>query len=308
MEEEVIKRKQEYKQLLPTPNEVKVIDYFGFKPFSIIKPTKESKANWNDAYFDDGEIDERKGYGVRNDAGVAKMSEFHAGLAENLIRYWSLPGARIVDPFAGRVTRAVVTTQLSREYYGYEITPNTHKRALKHFEKLGINPTLYLGDGTQLSETENEFADMVMTCPPYFDIEKYESVEGQLSDIGDYSEFMEMMNKTAENCFRVLKDGGFCVWVVADFRKDCKLIPFHSDLIQSFMKAGFDNHDLIVMENISPFAAMQLAKAAAKRYTSKVHEYILVFRKPGEYIVPNYCLVEEPQSESDVKLNQFFGS
>ena len=307
MEEEVIKRKQEYKQLLPTPSEVKVIDYFGFKPFSIIKPTKESKAKWNDAYFNDGEIDERKGYGVRNDEGVAKMSEFHAGLAENLIKYWSLPGARVVDPFAGRVTRAVVTTQLGREYYGYEITPNTYKRALKHFEKLGINPTLYLGDGTQLSETENQFADMVMTCPPYFDIEKYESVEGQLSDIGDYSEFMEMMDKTAENCFRVLKDGGFCVWVVADFRKDCKLIPFHSDLIQSFTKAGFDNHDLIVMENISPFAAMQLAKASAKRYTSKIHEYILVFRKPGEYITPDYCLVEEPQSENDIKLNQFFG-
>jgi DNA modification methylase len=308
MKEEIKKRKQENKQLLPTPNEVKVIDYFGFKPFSIIKPTKESKSNWNEAYFDDGEIDERKGYGVRNDEGVAKMSEFHAGLAENLIRYWSLPGARVIDPFAGRVTRAVVTEQLGREYYGYEITPNTHKRALKHFEKLGINPTLYLGDGTRLNETENQFADMVMTCPPYFDIEKYESVEGQLSDIGNYSEFMEMMSKTAENCFRVLKEGGFCVWVVADFRKDCKLIPFHSDLIQSFMKAGFDNHDLIVMENISPFAAMQLAKAAAKRYTSKVHEYILVFRKPGEYIVPNYCLVEEPQSESDIKLNQFFSS
>ncbi len=298
-------RKQEYKKLLPVPDGAQIIEYFGFKPFSIIKPTKESKAGWKDAYFDDGEIDERKGYGVRDENGVAKMSEFHAGLAENIINYWSLPGAKVVDPYAGRVTRAVVTTKLDRNYFGYEITPNTHKRALEHFNKLRINPTLYLGDGVKLSETSDDFADLVMTCPPYFDIEKYESVEGQLSDISEYSDFMKMMDESAKNCFRVLKEGGFCVWVVADFRKNAKLIPFHSDLIQSFMKAGFDNHDLIVMENISPFAAMQLEKAAAKRYTSKVHEYILVFRKPGEYVVPKYCSEFLPQKHQ--KLNEFFG-
>ena len=306
MAEQKEKRKQEYKQLLPVLTDVRVIEQFGFRPFSIIKPTKESKAKWKDvAYFNDGEVDERKGYGVRNDDGVAKMSEFHAGLAENLIRYWSLPGAKIVDPYAGRVTRAVVSTKLGREYYGYEITPNTHARALKHFEKLGINPTLYLNDGVKLVETPDSFADMVMTCPPYFDIEKYESVEGQLSDIGEYSEFMEMMEISAQNCFRVLKEGGFCVWVVADFRKNAQLIPFHSDLIQSFMKAGFQNHDLIVMENISPFAAMQLGKASAKRYTSKIHEYILVFRKPGDYVVPEYCT--ENIIESHNKFDEFFG-
>ena len=279
-------REQKYKQLLPMPNGVKVIDYFGFKPFSIIKPTKESKANWKIAYLQDGIIDERKGYGVRDQEGVAKMSEFHAGLTENLIKYWSLAGAKVVDPFAGRVTRAVVTTKLGREYYGYEISPTAYKRALKHFEKLGISPTLYLADGTELNQTEDAFADMVVTCPPYFNIEKYESVKGQLSDIRDYSTFMEAMDKAVKNCLRVLKPGGFCVWVVADFRKDCKLVPFHSDLIQSFIKAGFDNHDLIVMENISPFAAMQLSKAAAKRYTSKIHEFILVFRKPDKQTSP----------------------
>ena len=41
-------------------------------------------------------------------------------------------------------------------------------------------------------------------------------------------------------------------------------------------------NDIIVMKNKSPFARVQIGKVAAKRYTSKVHEYILVFRKPGE--------------------------
>lgn len=289
---------QEYKQLLPFRSDKSVIDQFGFKPFSIFKPTKESKAEWESiAYFYDDEVDERKGYGVRNKEGIAKMSEFHAGLAENIIKYWSLKGAKVVDPFAGRVTRAVVTTSLNREYFGYEITPNTYNRALRHFQslnnqgKLTSSPTLYLGDGTKLEKTPDNFVDLVFTCPPYFNIEKYESVEGQLSDIDDYDKFMELIDRTAVNCFRVLKPGTFCIWVVADFRKDCELLPFHADTMRSFVKAGFSNHDLIVIENITPFSAMQLEKAAAKRYTSKIHEYVLVFRKEGEYKVPDYCSV-----------------
>jgi DNA modification methylase len=34
-------------------------------------------------------------------------------------------------------------------------------------------------------------------------------------------------------------------------------------------------------QTIPPFAAVQAGKCAAKRYTSKVHEYCLVFRKGG---------------------------
>ena len=283
-------------QVLPTHLDIPIKEQFGFFPTSIIKPTNESKKKWKEvAYFDDGKIDVRKTSSGNDVSGVQKMSEFHAGLCENIVKYWSMNGSKIVDPFAGRVTRATVSSILGREYYGYEITPNTYKRALEHFKKHNINPTLYNGDGTLLNETPNEFADLVMTCPPYFNIEKYESCDRQLSDINDYSKFMEMMNTTIENCFRVLKPGAFCVWVVADFRKNMQLIPFQSDLTQMFMKNGFINYDLVVMENISPWASMAIAQAAYKRYTFKVHEYIMVFKKPGEYEVPDYCTMDKPE-------------
>jgi DNA modification methylase len=298
-----------YKQLLSFYSNKSVITQFGFNPLSVIKPTKKDKLKWTSiAYLDDDEIDERKGYGIRDENGISKMSEFHAGVAENIIKYWSLEGGKIIDPFAGRVTRGVVATSLNRDYYGYEISPNTYDRSIKHynslvnFKKLKKSPTLYLGDGTKLENTKNNFGDLVFTCPPYFDIEKYESVDGQLSDASDYKEFMAFIDTTAKNCFRVLKDGGFCVWVVADFRKNCELIPFHSDTMNSFIKAGFLNHDLVVMENISPFASMQLEKVASKRYTSKIHEFILVFRKPGDYMEPDYCkkkLTKERKEKSE---------
>ncbi len=71
-----------------------------------------------------------------------------------------------------------------------------------------------------------------------------------------------------------------------------------------FKKHGFNQHDIVILENISPFAALQIGKTAAKRYTSKVHEYLLVFRKPGDYEIPKYCSPDELEQEN--KLAEFF--
>ena len=112
------------------------------------------------------------------------------------------------------------------------------------------------------------------------------------------------------NCYRVAKPGSFCVWVVADFRDKAldnergNLMDFHGDVTQSFKKAGWLYHDIIIMENISPFAALTQYQAACKRYVPKTHEYILVFRKPGEYIVPDYC-TENP-IENEILSKKFF--
>jgi DNA modification methylase len=297
-------KEHDYAKVLPFDDDRRSIDVFGWKPFSIHRPTPESKAKWKEvAYFDDGEIDIRPdGRGIRDENGVGKMSEFHAGLCENIVRYWSLKGAKVVDPFAGRVTRATVTTLLNREYYGYEITPNTYNRALKHFEKHNINPTLYKSDGCKLEHTEDEFADLVLTCPPYYNVEQYESCDGQLSDIKGYENFMVKMNECVGNVKRVLKSGGFAVFVVGDFRRDGGLQNFHGDLINQFKGHGMQHWDTIVMENITPFAAMQLYKVNCKRFTSKIHEYVLVFRKPGDYIVPDYCEIEMVED----KINNWF--
>jgi DNA modification methylase len=297
------KKLGEQKKLLPIVENITVKDQFGFVPISVIKPTKESKAKWKNSYLDDDEIEIRKVNGGAIDE--LKMSEFHAGIAENIIRYWSLPGARVVDPFAGRATRAVVTTKLERDYYGYEISPKTHKRVSDHFMKTGVTPTVYLSDGTLLKETPDNFSDLIFTCPPYYNIEEYESVDGQLSDCETYEEFMTFIDRCAQNCFRVAKPGSFCVWVVGDFRSGGKLTDFHGDTKRVFERVGFDYHDLIIMENISPFAALTTYQAACKRYAPKTHEYILVFRKPGDYIVPDYC--SETPIEKNIRLGKFFG-
>jgi hypothetical protein len=46
------------------------------------------------------------------------------------------------------------------------------------------------------------------------------------------------------------------------------------------------------MENQSHFASLQLGKVAANRYTSKIHEFILVFKKEGVLNPVSYDIMD----------------
>ena len=287
-----------YKNILPWNENERVIDQFGWNPQSVITPTKSSKNNWDDAYLT--AYEEKRGVCPRLPNGLM-MSEFHAGLCENIVHYWSMVGDTIVDPFAGRLTRALVSQTLGRNYYGYDVSPETVKRVRHELDRHELGATIYEEDGCEMKSTPDESANLVMTCPPYGDIERYESAEGQLSDLRKYEDFCERIQVCGDNIERVLKPGGFAVWVCGDWRRDGEYKPFHSDTINMFTKSGLKLHDIIVMKNDTIFAALQAGKCASKRYTAKVHEFILVFRKEGELEYSSDTIKNREES-----LEQFF--
>ena len=274
-----LKKKKQYKALLPLRTDQTVKDQFQFTPLSVLEPTKESKKKWESlgAYLD--VVEKRRSENCEYLPGL-KFSEFHAGLTENIVKYWSVEGDSIVDPFCGRATRAFVSSSLNRKYQGYEVSPLTHQRVEAHLLKHNLTAQVHLEDGCKLNQTADSSVDLVMTCPPYYTLEVYEEAPEQLSRLPDYASFLNKVDECAKNCFRVLRGGKFCAWVVADFRHKGKFLSFSSDCISSFKAAGFNHWDTIIIKNFSPFAALQMGKVASKRYTSKIHEFLLVFRKP----------------------------
>ena len=276
--------RKEYKHILPFDHDMRVIDQFGFIPLSVIEPTKHKKDLWKKIAYIDDDIEETKRSSSAEYLPGLKFSEFHAELAEIIIKYWSMQGSVIVDPFAGRATRAVVSGTLKRKYYGYEISKMTYDRVNVHLKKHNIqNATVYNDDGLIMKNTKAGFADLIMTCPPYHTLEKYEDCIGQLSSIKTYEKFLSRIDTCISNIYRVLKEGAFCAWVCADWRDGGEFKSFSSDTIQLFKNNGLIHYDTIIIKNVSPFAALQMDKVASKRYSSKVHEYLLVFKKPGEY-------------------------
>jgi DNA modification methylase len=284
--------KKTYSKVLPLKDNEKVVTQVGWLPLSVIEPPRQTKKIWKNAYLNDGLDEQRRSDDAKYLSGLG-FSEFHAGLTEDVLHYWSVVGSVVVDPFAGRATRAFVTSKLGREYYGYEVSPTTVDRVQKHLDSYNIDSTIYLDNGCYMKQTPNDFADLVMTCPPYHQLEKYESVNNQLSDIKDYETFLGMLEICAVNIKRVLKPGGFLVWVCADWRDGIEFRSFHTDSIRMFKNVGLKYHDIVIMKNKSPFASMQIGKVASKRYTSKIHEYILIFRKEGELKYPSEIIRQE---------------
>lgn len=251
-----------------------MIDQFGWLPLSVYKPGKGIK--WKEIIQDNGDISTKRGENCKYLPSL-RFSEFNPELAETIIKYWSLENHLIVDPFAGRATRGIVASKLNRKYEGYEIAPTTYQETSC---KVGlIGGKLFNSDGCKMESTSDNVADLVFTCPPYHRLEKYESSDNQLSDISDYSQFLKKIQECAKNIHRVLKDNGFVCWVCADWRDGKAFRLFHLDCIEIFQLVGFKVHDIVIIENISPFAPLQAGKVAANRYTSKTHEYLIVFRK-----------------------------
>ena len=91
-----------------------------------------------------------------------------------------------------------------------------------------------------MNATPDNFAHMVLTCPPYGDIEKYESVTGQLSDIKDYKKFCDRIQVCGDNIERVLVPAGFVYGYVETGEEIGQYRPFHSDCINMFTKSGLN--------------------------------------------------------------------
>lgn len=269
-------KKKSYSKILPLEEGKTITEQFGWLPISVFHPSKG--VGWENAIRDDGDVSTRRSKSTKYLPGL-RFSKFNAHLAEVVIRYWSMRGDLVVDPFAGRATRGTVALRLGRHYQGYEVAPTTYAEAAQKIHDLG--GYVWQSDGCKLGRTRDNCTDLVFTCPPYGRLERYESAKHQLSDIKDYRGFRDKIFDCACNCYRILKPGRFVCWVCADWRSSEGLTLFHADCLKLFKRAGFLVHDIVIIQNNSPFAALQIGKVAAKRYTSKVHEYLLVFRKPA---------------------------
>lgn len=211
-----------------------------------------------------------------------RLSEVNPALAYFLIKYWSRPGDTVLDPFGNRGSFVMVANYLKRNAIFNEIVP----RYFEHIKaKAEGRPqpdyTLqgYQGNANALPLPE-QAVDLVVTSPPFWDIEPYDSVPGQQADIKEYDDFLIEHQKCLAEAYRVLKTGKYCIYEVNDFRKKGKLYNFHGDTIACAERAGFKFHDILINVIWTPFAQAGMVKQRHDTGTvPKAHEYVLVFKK-----------------------------
>ena len=284
---------------------VTLADKFGFPPLSVLDRRggewKRRRSKW-DALGMQSELgrdasplasavhrDDFYGRVLRGEAGTfgslssLSASVFDPVLCEMVYRWWSRPGDRVLDPFAGGSVRGVVASTLARWYTGIDLR-NEQVEANRAQAHLGsdIAPEWIVGDSTELDAIlPDEYeADLIFSCPPYGDLERYSDDPADLSAM-QWDEFVLAHGEIVRAAASRLRPDRFAVWVISDIRDghgDYRGLP--EIAIQQWRDAGLTlRNDLVLLDHVGPAAARAERPFRATRTLTRVHQRVLVLAK-----------------------------
>ncbi|MBC6436811.1 MAG: site-specific DNA-methyltransferase [Rhodobacteraceae bacterium] len=159
------------------------------------------------------------------------------------------------------------------------------------------NCLLVQGDTTDRSTFRGQFADLIVTSPPY-NIGKAYTGEAQ-DDQRAYKDYLKFSECWMRNCYDwTLPSGRMCVNVALDKNKNGKT-PLSADITATAMKVGWDYHATIVWNenNISRRTAWGSWKSASAPHIIAPVETILVFYKEN--------WKRERQGTNDITADEF---
>ena len=148
------------------------------------------------------------------------------------------------------------------------------------------------GDSRQMSELKDESIHLVVTSPPYWQLKDY-GTENQIGFHDDYETYINHLNLTWKECFRVLHKGcRLCINIGDQFARSVyygryKIIPIHSEIIKFCEMIGFDFMGSIIWQktttmNTTGGASIMGSFPHPRNGIVKLDfEYILLFKKQG---------------------------
>ena len=241
---------------------------------------------------DDGEARSDVGTGRRMGATYQtslgtrenNVSIFNPQVAANLLNLYAQPGDHVYDPFAGGGTRAIMAAKAGCTYRGMELRLEEVQASNARIERAGlpVRGAFVIHGDARAGKVADGWADFLITCPPYYDLEQYDGGPDDLSMAPTYAAFLDMLYDVVVDTHRVLRPGGRAAWVVGIMRdKAGTLLPLHHDIAGLLRRAGFRMLEEIVL-HVQNSGAIQRVGTFDKgqRHLVRVHEYCLVFQRP----------------------------
>lgn len=255
-----------------------------------LSPAEQARARWKLESGSGRELEPGKG-NARSDYGVYSTAEgqgaqngtsvFDPVLCELAYRWWAPPGGVILDPWAGGSVRGLVAASLGHPYIGVDLSA---AQVAANVNQLGLldpgspAPTWHVGDSTQLTQVVGSLeADMVFSCPPYYDLEVYSSDPRDLSAMGTYAEFLEGYAATIHAAAGHLRHGRFMVLVVGEIRdKRGVLRGFVPDTVAAMQAAGLELYNDAILVNSAGTLPLRAGKyMRTTRKLGRAHQYVL---------------------------------
>jgi DNA modification methylase len=173
----------------------------------------------------------------------------------------------------------------------YEAKALAHLRAGDVFWTVGIrqtavstaspDPQWIVGDALNVAAlAEGVAADLVFSCPPYADLERYSDDPLDLSTL-DYPAFRDKYRAIVAACVGLLKPDRFACFVVGDVRDRKGFYRrFVSDTEQAFEDAGARLYNEAILVTATGSLPVRVGRQfEAGRKLGKTHQNVLVFCK-----------------------------
>lgn len=182
-----------------------------------------------------------------------------------LIRMFTKPGGRVLDPFNGVGSTLKACALDGREGVGFELYPYFAELTKIRLEtelpqdREYLPQTILEGDARILAtKLDEESLDLIVTSPPYWGIlnkkadhkvkservdqglkTNYGDDSRDLGNIDSYEDFIEDLADTLGECGRALKHKGYMALIVGDFRHKSRYYMFHADIARALEERGF---------------------------------------------------------------------
>jgi len=115
-----------------------------------------------------------------------RVSVFQASLAKHLLVTFSPDAKTVVDPFSGFSGRMLGAVACGMKYVGFDIREKTIKESKEIAKFLSIEDSVDLVCKDSLDNVTDDEFDVLLTCPPYGDIERWEGLYEYMNETDDY--------------------------------------------------------------------------------------------------------------------------
>jgi len=218
-----------------------------------------------------------------SDAPTASgTSIFDPVLCEIAYRWFCPQGGTVLDPFAGGSVRGIVASRLGRRYIGIELRPE-QVEANRAQVAIAADPLpeWRVGDARDLGAIASDVsADLIFSCPPYWNLEVYSDDPNDLSTMAK-EPFFEAYGVIIKAAVDQLKPDRFAVWVIGDVRDARGIFAnLPGRTIELFEAAGarFYN-DAILVTAVGSLPIRVGRQFEASRKLGRTHQNVLVFCK-----------------------------
>ncbi len=208
-------------------------------------------------------------------------SIFDPVLCEVIYNWFGKNGGIVFDPFAGGSVRGVIAEILNQHYIGIDLSQIQVDANQIAADKFKVCPVWHCDDSRNADKyLQNESADLVFSCPPYHNLEKYSNHPLDLSNM-NYTDFLQAYTEIINLSCRKLKRNRFAVFVVGDVRdKKGAYRDFVSETKRIFREAGLCLYnEMVLLEQYGTAPLRAAGIFNARRKVVKVHQNILVFYK-----------------------------